>query len=44
MVNPKLTFDPIPMVDSIPIVNSIYIWTQYPPHLVPFAIAFAVGI
>ncbi len=44
MVNLKITFDPIPMVDSIPIVNSIYIVDAIPLHLMPFAMAFAVGL
>ena len=42
MASPKLTFDPIPMVDSIPVANSTYMVHPIPPHLVPFAIAFAV--
>ncbi len=47
---PQTHIDPIPMVYSIPILNNIYIVDPIPPpppthtHLVPFGIAFAVGL
>ena len=42
MVNPKLTFDPIPMVDSVPIVNCIYIVDPIPPT--PHAICHSLRL